>query len=322
MKILITGGAGYIGSHLVNELLSQGANCVVLDNLSRGLGNRISNNVEFVNIDLCDLVRLEKFMQGKSFDAIFHLAGYMQARESSRIPSAYWANNLVATQNLLHLVRNPSSTKFIFSSTCSVYGNNPLANENSVLNPLSVYAQTKARAEKEILNKYKDVKTNVTLFRFFNVIGCSPIPYFCDIQQETLLPSVARLLLQGKSPIIYGNDFRTSDGYAVRDFIDVRDLVQALVLPLQSDLFGIHNLASGYSKSVFEVVSQLIETSKLNGIGVKIANKNPEDPSVIRSKASWKVLDLDWVPRHGLKDSIDNFWSVFSIYFRNESNLE
>ena len=318
MKVLITGGAGYIGSHLVNELLSLGADCVVLDNLSRGLEKRLNSKVEFAKIDLCDVAKLNKFMRGNAFDTIFHLAGYMQARESSRIPNEYWENNLVATQNLLHSLRDPNYTKFIFSSSCSVYGNNSLAIESSELNPLSVYALTKVEAEVEILRKYKSAKENVTLFRFFNVVGCSPLPYFCDIQQETLLPSAARLLLQGHSPVIYGNDFQTSDGFAVRDFIDVRDLVRALILPLNSELFGVHNLSSGHSRSIYSVVQQLIDSSKLHGVRIKIANRNSEDPSFIQSKVSTKLLGLNWEPKHQLKDSIDNFWSVFSTYFVQE----
>ena len=286
--------------------------------LLEGAKSYLSQAVEFANIDLCDVAKLNKFMRGNAFDTIFHLAGYMQARESSRIPNEYWKNNLVATQNLLHSLQEPNSTKFIFSSSCSVYGNNSLAIESSELNPLSVYARTKVEAEVEILRKYKGAKENATLFRFFNVIGCSPLPYFCDIQQETLLPSVARLLLQGHSPVIYGNDFQTSDGFAVRDFMDVRDLVRAMILPLNSELFGIHNLSSGNSRSIYSVVKQLIDTSKLDGVRIKIANKNSEDPSFIQSKISTKLLDLNWEPKHQLNDSIDNFWSVFSTYFMQD----
>jgi UDP-glucose 4-epimerase len=315
VKVLVTGGAGYIGSHLSRELHHLGANCYVIDNFSRGREERITTEVNFEKIDLCDQSSIQSYFRGRNFDAVFHLAGYMQARESSRIPNAYWANNLLATQNLLACIRDFESTKFIFSSSCSVYGSNESAIESSPLNPLSVYAKTKVEAEKEVKQAFKDAQHNFTIFRFFNVIGCIDSPFYCDMQNETLLPSAARLLLRGERPIIYGNDFNTSDGFAVRDFIDVRDLVRALVLPLNFDLSGTYNLASGQSTSIRSLLQILLEVSNSSIKEVEIRDRNPEDPSVIKSMTSQRIADLGWSQEHALKDSIENFWTVF-----NDSN--
>jgi UDP-glucose 4-epimerase len=318
MKVLVTGGAGYIGSHLIEELLKMGAECFVLDNLSRGLVQRVSKNAAFKRIDLCDFNATSLYLGANQFDAVFHLAGYMQARESSRIPNQYWANNLNATKLLLDSLPNLESTKFVFSSSCSVYGNNDSALEYSQLNPLSIYARTKVEAENEIQRAFSGLEKNLTVFRFFNVIGCLEKPFFCDIQQETLLPSMARLLLQGKKPIIYGNDYQTADGFAIRDFIDVRDLVKALVLPLTTNLSGIHNLSSSQSSSIREVVQLTLEMSNLSGFDVDIKPRNIEDPSIICSAASKEVLDLGWKPEYRLKDSIRNFWLVFSEFHESQ----
>jgi UDP-glucose 4-epimerase len=241
----------------------------------------------------------------------------MQARESSRIPKSYWENNFLATQNLLNSIANIESTKFIFSSSCSVYGNNASANEASSLNPLSVYAKTKIEAENEIKRVYQEATSNFTIFRFFNVIGCLETPFFCDVQNETLLPSASRLILQGQKPIVYGNNYATSDGFALRDFIDVRDLVRAMILPLNFELSGVHNLSSGQSTSIGTVVQILLEVSNSRIREVEIRERNPEDPPVVQALASEKVLNLGWFPHHKLRDSVENFWSVFSKYYKS-----
>lgn len=316
MKVLVTGGAGYIGSHLTRELNNLGANCFVIDNFSRGLEERVTSNVNFEKIDLCDYRSIQSYFRGKHFDAVFHLAGFMQARESSRIPDEYWANNLLATQNLLNSMTNIESTKFIFSSSCSVYGNNKSAIETSPLSPLSIYAKTKVSAEKEITKVFSNATTNLTIFRFFNVIGCLDVDYFCDTQIETLLPSAARLIIQGQKPVIYGDNFQTSDGYAIRDFIDVRDLVRAMLFPLSSNLSGIHNVSSGKPTSIKELVQTLFEISNSPIKEVEIRDRNPEDPSVVQAMSSKAILNLGWSPRHELQDSVKNFWLIFRKYYK------
>ena len=315
MKVLVTGGAGYIGSHLVQHLTKLGVDCFVIDNLSRGLIARLPSTINFEQIDLCESDKLSKYFKGNSFEAIFHLAGYMQARESMREPGLYYQNNVHATRNLLNSLTAHKQTKIIFSSSCSVYGNHNLASENSPLNPLSHYAKTKSQSEIEISKAFEAYPKNLSIFRFFNVVGCSEIPLFCDIQSETVLPTSARRILQGKKPQILGGGFSTEDGFAVRDFIDVRDLVEALCLPLSKNLFGIHNLSANQALSIKRVIDLLLEISDSKVLGFEIGQPNAADPSIIRSVTSTRINQLGWNPKFYIRESIESFWTIFKDYW-------
>jgi UDP-glucose 4-epimerase len=315
MRVLITGGAGYIGSHLVEHLSDLGVECHVIDNLSRGLIERISPRAEFEKLDLCDSNLLNKYMRDHSFNAIFHLAGLMQARESERNPEIYLQNNVQATRNLINSISSPEKTQVIFSSSCSVYGNYNLAEVGSPLEPLSVYAKTKVQSESELRTFFTRSYHQLSIFRFFNVIGCSEIPFFSDIQKETILPASARRILRGQKPLILGGNFKTIDGFAIRDFIDVRDIVRALCLPIVKGLSGIHNLSSNNPTSVRSIVELLLEISKTQNKGFEIAEPNTADPSVITSSTSTKVRDLGWEPQFSQRGSVENFWSTFEAYW-------
>ena len=315
MKVLVTGGAGYIGSHLVQHLTNLGIECFVIDNLSRGRIERLSSKINFEQINLCESDKLSKYIKSHSFEAVFHLAGYMQARESMRKPDLYYQNNVQATRNLINSIASPEKTKVIFSSSCSVYGNNNLASEDSSLNPLSNYAKTKSLSEIELSTAFKSFPKNLSIFRFFNVVGCSEIPLFCDIQSETILPASARRILQGDKPVILGGEFSTEDGFAVRDFIDVRDLVKALGIPLSQNLSGVHNLSADQALSIKEVINLLLEISDSKELGFEIGKPNTADPSIIRSVTSTRINQLDWRPNFSIRESIENFWTIFKNYW-------
>jgi UDP-glucose 4-epimerase len=321
MQVLITGGAGYIGSHLVTYLEGFGVDCYVVDNLSRGRIERLSPKTIFEQIDLCDNTSLRKFMMNHSFDAIFHLAGYMQARESTKHPSLYLRNNVESTRSLIQSISHPERTKVIFGSSCSVYGNNDLAMEVSPYKPLSIYAETKVQSEIELTEFFKASPQNLTIFRFFNVVGCLDRSLFCDIQTETILPSSARKIIDGEKPLIFGGNFTTVDGFAIRDFIDVRDLVIALSLPLDKQLSGVHNLSSNQPMSIKTLVELLLEISNNKELGFEVGVANSADPSTIRSLTSTKVRDLLWSPYFSIRESVENFWNVFSDYYQNKGML-
>ena len=317
MKVLITGGAGYIGHHLYWSLNKLGADCYLIDNLSRGLSARIPKNVHFESVDLTDSGALKSYMKNRNFDTVFHLAGFMQARESNLKPAAYELNNVDATVNLLREITSKEKCRFIFSSSCSVYGNNDRATVDSPIRPLSKYAETKIQAEHKILEAYRNHQTKVNIFRFFNVIGCEEIPYACDIQDETLLPASARRIMNGLGPLVYGNDFDTFDGFAVRDFVDVRDIVKALILPLDNAMKGIHNLSTGIPYSIGEVLYSLLEIAKRPELALVIEPKNDLDPSFVSAQPSDSLLENGWHPNFTVQESISSFWKTFSAYHNN-----
>ena len=232
-----------------------------------------------------------------------------------REPDLYFQNNVHATRNLLNSLTAQEKTKIIFSSSCSVYGNSHFATENSPLNPLSNYAKTKLQSEIEISNAFKSHPKNLSIFRFFNVVGCLEIPLFCDIQIETVLPASARRILQGERPQILGGGFSTEDGFAVREFIDVRDLVEALCLPLSKNISGIHNLSADQALSIKRVIDLLLEICNKKELGFEIGNPNTADPSIIRSRTSTEITQLEWIPKFSIGESIESFWKTFKNYW-------
>lgn len=323
MKILITGGAGYIGSHLVESLLLAGQECHLIDNLSRGLESRISKKDFFTNLDLCDYSAVKNYFAIHKFDIIFHLAGLMQARESNLFPQIYLKNNVIATRNLMKAIGDTKNIKMVFSSSCSVYGNNPLANENSEMNPLSTYAQTKQISERDLRLGFRNNPENLLIFRFFNVIGSLDKKDFCDIQKETLLPATARRILSDESPTIFGADYDTLDGYAIRDFIDVRDLTRALKLSFKRSLYGVHNLSAEVPVSIRRVIELLLASAQKPNLPIKIEARNQADPPIIRAKNSTELRAHGWKPRVSLEKSIQDFWRIFKeFHLRERKNAE
>jgi UDP-glucose 4-epimerase len=322
VKILITGGAGYIGHHLAWALNLLGAECYVIDNLSRGLSKRVPKNVHFDFVDLTDSKSLKLYMKARNFDVVYHLAALMQARESMLMPAAYELNNVQATVNLLETINSPEKCKFIFSSSCSVYGNNSQATIDSPMKPLSKYAETKVESELKILEAYKDFESNLNIFRFFNVIGCDDRALSCDIQNETLLPASARRVINGIEPLVYGNNFDTPDGFAIRDFIDVRDLITGLILPLNHELQGVHNLSTGSPTSIGKVLLLLLKIANREDLSLIIKPQSKSDPSMISAKPSNSLIELGWQPHLNLQSSIESFWNIFLHYYTKASITE
>lgn len=323
MKILITGGAGYIGSHLAESLLLAGKECHLIDNLSRGRKSRISKRAFFTNLDLCDVSAVNDYFATHEFDIIFHLAGFMQARESNLFPQNYFDNNVIATRNLLTAIRDTKNVKMVFSSSCSIYGHNPHANENSEPNPLSIYAKTKLLSERELRFGFRKNPENLVIFRFFNVIGSLDKKGFCDIQQETLLPATARRILSDESPIIFGNDFNTPDGFAIRDFIDVQDLTNALKLSFKRSLYGLHNLSAEMPVSVRRVIELLLASAQKPNLPIRIGPRNYADPPIIRAKNSTELKTHGWNPQIPLEKSIQDFWKIFrEFHLMEEKNAD
>lgn len=314
MKILVTGGAGYIGSHAVYELIDQGYEVVVVDNLNKGFVSNVNKKAKFYQVDLRNKNELNSvFEKEKNIQAIMHFAGSIVVPESVQKPLEYFENNVYSVQVLLELMNLHNIKTFIFSSTAAVYGEPkkiPIE-ENDWKEPINPYGQSKFAAELLIQSWAKAYDGNYVIFRYFNVAGTNPNGEI-GIKGKSLthlVPLVIDTALNFENKIlnIYGSDYPTKDGTCVRDFVHVVDLVQAHILGLQwsiknnkSDIFNIGS-SSGYS--VLEVYNQARETLNLD-IKSQISQRREGDPATLLASTKKIKEILNWEPKKTLDEII------------------
>ncbi len=310
-RILVTGGAGYIGSH-VNKLLNNlGYNTIVIDNLVRGNKDSIKWG-EFHKICLSDKISLNKLFAEYNIDTVMHFAGFAYVEESVLNPDIYYTNNVSNTINLLNSMMENNIKKIIFSSSCAVFGvprNLPI-NENELKRPINPYGKSKLMVEK-ILNDYSnayDLK-HINL-RYFNVAGCDKDGEIGENHNpEThLIPRIIKSALTEKKEIeIYGDNYDTKDGTCIRDYINVEDLGMAHIKSMNyldnndSDSF---NIGVGKGYSILEVI-ECIENEMGIHFNRVFKSKRKGDPPVLFSDNTKALKKLDWNPKHRkLKDII------------------
>ena len=315
MKILITGGAGYIGSHLVKQLLQTTDNeIVVLDNLVTGFENTITilqkiRNFKFINEDLSNWQKIDEILYYEKFDVIIHFAASLIVPESVQNPAEYYLNNTANTTNLVNLAAKNGVKKFIFSSTAAVYGE-PNLNEaiNGIseefdTNPINPYGQSKLFSEKIIKDISKISNMKYVIFRYFNVAGADKDGLIGQsTKNATHLIKVAAETALGKRDKIYifGDDYDTFDGTCIRDYIDVDDLAKAHIDAIsyldknESDTF---NIGYGKGYSVKEVIKTM---KKVSGVDfeVQIAPRREGDPAFLISDNSKILNKMQWKPKY------------------------
>jgi UDP-glucose 4-epimerase len=316
--ILVTGGAGYIGSHAVLALKNAGYEVIVLDNLSYGHRELIEPlQVKLIVGDISDSALLDEIFSNHNIEAVMHFAAFIAVGESVSDPAKYYRNNVAGTLTFLEAMHKASINKFIFSSTCALYGVpkfTPLT-ENHPQDPISPYATSKWMVER-ILSDF-DTAYNIksVRFRYFNAAGADPNGLLGeDHEPETHLIPLVLLAAMGKreSISIFGTDYPTADGTCIRDYIHVADLAQAHVLGLQYLLKGgesdVFNLGNGGGFSVREV----IETAKqVTGKEIKIVecDKRPGDPPILVGSSDKARQALGWHPQYpNLKEIISHAW--------------
>jgi UDP-glucose 4-epimerase len=315
-KVLITGGCGYVGSH-VNKLLSEkGYQTVVVDNLVHG-HKEFAKWGKFVEMDLCDRAGLDKLFAEQKFDAVLHFAGYIAVGESVKDPASYYRNNVIASLNLLEAMRLGKVGAIIFSSTAAVYGEPvqiPLT-EDHPLNPINPYGRNKLFIEQALADFSEAYGLRWTALRYFNAAGACPDSGIGEWHQpEThLIPLVLDAALGLRpSVLVYGFDYDTPDGTCIRDYIHVDDLAQAHLLALEyldrggdSDCFNLGN-GKGFS------VSEVIETAReVTGREIKVemvGRREGDPPRLIASSEKAKRV-LKWGPKYqDLKNIIETAW--------------
>ena len=265
MNILVTGGAGYIGSATVKRLVEEGYSVVVIDNLSKGKKEYIDQKAKFYHGDLCDVNFLNVVFFENKIDAVMHFAAYKSVPESDKDPVKY-SQNITGTINLLNLMVKYCIKKIIYSSSAAVYGNPQYLpiDEDHPTNPINFYGFTKLECE-QIINWYSRTKGIVGVcLRYFNVIGDAGLNYPKDGEED--IYSVILDVVNGKKKelIIYGNDYDTKDGTCVRDYIELKDLVKAHLSALNLNNSNIFNLGSGRGITILELIRRVEkETGKI-----------------------------------------------------------
>jgi UDP-glucose 4-epimerase len=322
--ILVVGGAGYIGSHAVLALKQAGYEVVIFDNLEYGHRELVDRvlDVELVIGDTRDPAALTSLFSTHKIDAVMHFAAYIAVGESVTEPGMYYANNVVGTLNLLEAMRSAKIDKFVFSSTCAVYGVpqfTPLV-EDHPFAPISPYATSKLMVENILADFDRAYGLRSVRFRYFNAAGADPSGRLGeDHSPETHLIPLVLLTAMGKREHIsvYGTDYPTPDGTCIRDYVHVQDLASAHVLGLKHLLAGgdsqIFNLGNGNGFSVKEV----IETAKqVTGKEIKVVygERREGDPPILVGSSDRVRQMLGWQPEYpGLAEIIAHAWQWHQV---------
>jgi UDP-glucose 4-epimerase len=304
MNILITGGAGYIGSHITEQLIKKKNNIIILDNLETGYKKLINKKAIFIKGDINEKKKLASILNKYKIETIFHLAAYLNVSEAEKYKLKYEKNNIQGTKNLLLACKNSRVKNLIFSSSCSVYGNvKGSVSESKKLNPQGYYAYTKFKGE-ELVKKYSK-KFNYTygILRYFNVAGASNSGKIGEIEKSHghLIKNLAIQSLKKKPVIsIYGKDYPTKDGTCIRDYIHVVDLANIHIVGMNylNKFKKSFIVNSGYGKgySVKEIVN-IFKKNKKN-LSIKYEKRRLGDIAQVYSNTKKFQNLFKWKPKH------------------------
>ena len=318
MRVLVTGGAGYIGSHVVLELCENGYEVVVLDDLSSGNKGAVDSRAKFINGSTLNNSDIELGLE--KVEAVIHLAAFKAAGESMLEPIKYSQNNIVGTINLLNAIIKHKINSFVFSSTAAVYGFPeylPL-DENHPLTPINYYGFTKLEIER-ILQWYSKLKgLKFAALRYFNAAGydINGRLNFLEKNPANLIPITMEVASGMRNKMhVFGNDYDTHDGTGLRDYIHVSDLAEAHVKALnflQNNNTLTVNLSTGQQHSVIDVINM---TNKISSkeIDYEIVERRPGDPAELYASSDLAYDTLNWKPKYSdLKTLIQSTWNVYN----------
>ena len=316
MKVLVTGGAGYIGSVAARRLAQRGDEVVVIDNLSQGRRQAVLGETPVVAVDITDAPALLEAFQLHQPDAVLHFAALTIAPESVRDPAPYWRVNLAGTLNVLDAMRSVAAPRIVLSSTAAVYGSpeRSLVREDAPLEPINPYGASKLAAERVLASYSQAYGIAFAALRYFNVAGAAG-DLGEDHRPEThLIPSALDAAAGRREPLsLFGSDFPTPDGTAIRDYVHVADLVDAHLLALDAladanASLGAVNLGTRDGASVREVL-QAVERTTGMPVPVHEAPRRAGDPARLVADASRARDVLGWIPRRStLEEMIGSAW--------------
>jgi UDP-glucose 4-epimerase len=308
-KVLVTGGAGYIGGIVASQLLERGYEVVVLDNLSHGNRSAVPASAEFVQGDISDRSLLDRLLQSQRIAAIMHFAAFIEAGESMRVPEKYFRNNTASALTLLEAVLANKIGRFVFSSTAALYGTpeeTPIA-ESAALHPTNAYGESKLLVE-HILDWFNRVHgLHYASLRYFNAAGASGAQGEDHTPESHLIPIALQVALEQRKQLsIFGTDYPTPDGTCIRDYIHVSDLASAHLLVLEElkkrDKL-IYNLGNGRGFSVREVLHTVRNVTG-HPIPAQEVDRRAGDPAVLVASSAKIRNELGWQPVHPDLESI------------------
>lgn len=313
MNVLVTGGAGYIGSVVTEELVNNGYHVIVLDNLQQGHREAIPAKTDFILGDIDDTSTLERIFRQFNITAVMHLAADSLVGESVTDPKKFFQNNVVNGLVLLNTMLKNDVREFVFSSTAAVYGNPEIIpiSEKHTTKPVNAYGDSKLMFEK-ILEWYGVAYglQHISL-RYFNAAGATKHGGEAHHPETHLIPNILRVALeQSGSVSIFGTDYSTKDGNCIRDYIHVADIARAHLTALEKvDSLGAkaYNLGNGNGYSVLEVIETARRVTGFD-IPVKFCDRRSGDPAELVASSDLARTDLDWEPRFGLEAIIESAW--------------
>ena len=315
MSWLVTGGAGYIGSHVTEALCDAEVPVVVIDDLSTGFADFVPEPATLVEGTLLDAALVEDTLRRHQVRGVIHVAGYKYAGESVNRPLHTYEQNVTATVTLLNAMQHAGVSAIVFSSSAATYGTPDveLVDETTPTTPESPYGETKLIGEWLLRDVGRAAGIRHTSLRYFNVVG-SGSPRLFDASPHNLFPKVFDMLHRGETPRINGDDYPTPDGTCVRDYIHVTDLALAHVAAARrldegQPIEPVYNLGSGSGTSVAEIMTAI---RAVTGIDFEptIMPRRPGDPARIVAAGDLAARDLGWRMRHSLQDMVSSAWDA------------
>ena len=321
MTWLITGGAGYIGAHVVQEALKSGRELIVLDDLSSGVAARIPSGIEVERVTLTDAGAVESVFAKHDIKGVIHLAAKKRVGESVERPDYYWQENVGGFQNLVTSMKRHGVLNLVFSSSAAVYGAPTIEPGQTIsefenCSPINPYGLTKL--EGEVISQALTVSDGlkVAALRYFNVAGAGQ-PELGDQFAFNLVPIVFEAMDSRLSPKVFGSDYSTPDGSCIRDYVHVQDLAEAHVAAM--DLveymqpgFEAINIGTGVGASVFEVLSMIQDVTGIE-LNPEIVDRREGDPAALVADVSKAKEILGWQSRFQLRDIVQSAWNAWQV---------
>lgn len=315
MTWLVTGGAGYIGSHVASALIGAGIEVVVIDDLSTGCEGFVPPAAHLVTGSILDRKLLVDTIRRSEITGVVHLAGFKYAGVSVDRPLHTYEQNVTGTATLLSAMHEGGVTRVVFSSSASVYGTPDvdLVTEDTPTVPESPYGESKLVGEWLLRDQTRATGLAQTSLRYFNVVG-SGLPYVYDVSPHNLFPLVFDALLSGTTPHINGDDYPTPDGTCVRDYVHVSDIAAAHVaaahrLDAGEPVEAAYNLGSGIGVSVAEIM-KAVATATGIAFTPDVGPRRAGDPARIVASGALAARDLGWTMRHSLSEMVESAWTA------------